>query len=137
MLVEKVLNSADSVIKAPEKFNRPTIQSNGEVAVWREKIEFTTGHRLEVLDCYSRRQNGTETRNFSYHFMDSQGRLLFRLDTHGTGAPIGRPCHLHVGEEIIQEGDPRLGTFSLVRVDFPQAFRLANGHINGKKFPWE
>jgi hypothetical protein len=135
--VDRVLATAAHLIQAPDRFNHPKILTNGGVAVWREKITFTTGHRLEVMDCYSRLQRGMETRNFKYQFMDSDAGLLFRFDTHGKSLPLCEPCHLHVAAGQIFEGDPRLGQLSLVAMDFLRAFHLAHTYLDGGSFPWE
>jgi len=102
---------------------------------WKATISFATGHRLYVSEAYHRTTAGVE-RCPNYHFMDDGEGCIFRIDSHGQTAPFDEACHIHIGNDVYENGDRRLKGFDLVAVDFPAVFRLAYGHTVGKKFPW-
>lgn len=117
-----------------------TLEGEWSLIVWKANILFYSGHRLEILECYSRKLGGKVLKCLKYQFMDGQKRLIFRVDTHGTTVPLEESCHIHVGgtdEEITESCDPRLGSLRLEKINFLDVFRLVHCHLKDRKLPWE
>jgi len=76
-------------------------------------------------------------RDFSYHFMQADGTCIFRVDTHGEEKSYETPCHIHIGKEMFEAGDPALHGLSLNGVDFLTVFGWVHKYLKGKKMPWE
>lgn len=103
---------------------------------WSDEIEFLAGHRLVFSDNYSKLAGDKVIREFSFHFMDAAGKCIFRFDTHGVQLFEGMPCHLHIGEELVDEGDPRLRGYSLENVNFLTVHGLIHKYLEGHGLPW-
>jgi hypothetical protein len=113
---------------------------NWTIVRWEARIDFESGHALRVFELYTRNYPGAKVMKcVAYHFMDEGDRCVFRFDTHGGMCPVETPCHVHLGEkeEQFESGDGRLGGFSLERVNFLTAYRLAHRRIKAKSLPWE
>lgn len=140
--VERVLNNSRARYTIDD--DGPIIQQTPEgewsVIVWKARIQFHSGHNLEVLECYARKLRGQVLKCLNYQFMDGEGQLIFRVDTHGIEVPLDACCHIHIGgaaEVITDNSDPRLGSLRLEDINFLGVFSLVFRHLKNKQLPWE
>lgn len=110
---------------------------NWSIITWRATIRFSAGHVLAVAEMYKRDSDGSIGNSFGYHLMDDQKQCIFRFDTHGECVAIGEPCHVHLGEELFENGDPRLCGYSLQGVDFFEAYKLSHMVFKSERLPWD
>lgn len=141
-LVREILWSRRDDISFPQNtgFIISPEQGPWETILWRADLLFdATGHILEVLETYGLDGEGKPLRQRRYRLVCSEGKEIFRLDTHGRECPFSEPCHVHTAHgEILENGDGKLSGYDLADIDFPKAFSLSYGYIfKYKKLPWE
>lgn len=104
------------------------------------KCKFHSGERLEVFEGYSRKNlKKSIQKNLSYQFMQADGSLIFRIDTHGIEISPEGACHLHIDgeQDLVLEGNARLNGFSLRDVNFLTVFPIVYDRVEGRALPWE
>jgi hypothetical protein len=103
---------------------------------WLNDIEFTSGHSLRILE-FHKRDGKQHLRKVKYHLMDADRRCLLRVDNHEQAVPFDDPCHIHLGNQQFDEGDPRLRGISLCGIGFPEVFSWVHKILDGTPLPWE
>jgi hypothetical protein len=111
----------------------------------RITCEFPDGSKLIVLEIFSRQpvskmrlSNGPVSKKKSYHYQNSSGDLIFRLDCHGVQVPLDGPLHLDIPNNPgLLDGDPLLRGASVAQADFFSALKWARMYIEGDLPPWE
>lgn len=107
-----------------------------EVIRWRLKITFYGGDSLAIMELHEK-QGQSHLRSVSYHLMNNQNECVFRIDNHGKLHPASAPLHIHIGQDMIEDGDPRLNGLSLHRIGFMEVFGWTHQHLHGKQLPWK
>lgn len=135
--IERIVNTVQNV-EVSKKIGPTWIPNKKEwlVVTLRIEFEFHSGQVLVITDNHKRMDIRSQpARRFSYYFGDDSGRI-FLIDTHGKH---GEPCHAHLyaGKLRFEEGDNRLGGFSLSTISFPKVFGLVAKYLEGKPFPWD
>jgi hypothetical protein len=79
---------------------------------------------------------GMTSRNFGYDLRDcSTGRLIWRIDNHGTWQPVGSRCHVHTNPD---DEDERLEHFEDSReTTFLYVMHCIKNHYTNKPQDWE
>jgi hypothetical protein len=75
-------------------------------------------------------------RNFSYDLRRcSTGRLIWRIDNHGSWQSIEEPCHVHIDPD---DEEARLPFFENSKITiFPYVMHCLKNHYTGKQQDWE
>jgi hypothetical protein len=139
--VERQLHSCRAEIGLDGPHYLPT-RNRWEAIFFKVIVQFPSGEVLDVGDYWQRRGREGLTHTFHYQFMEGDGTLIFRLDTHGEEIPYDGKCHVHVGpddrnETILEDDDARLHGYRLTQTSFINAFALAHLHLKGKSMPWD
>ena len=110
------------------------------VIMWRFEVIFPGHGILKAIESHSRTKNRSHLRKISYHFMDENKGLIFRVDSHQTQIPFGDCPHLDPGPRgapRIEEGDPRLVDNSLKDFDFLRMWDWVLDYISNRRVPWQ
>lgn len=105
--------------------------------------KFNDGSRLIVREIFSSDQSVWKSdrkilKKISYQYMDSEGSLIFRLDSHHLPVDLRSSLHLDIpGKRHIDEGDPFLHGLLIAKSDFFTAFEWICRRLSGQSFPWE
>lgn len=111
---------------------------NWKLIIWQFNVDFLSGERFEGFEAHSRR-DGEHFIKMSYHFMQADGELIFRVDPHQSAVPYGTFPHLHKGPSNdcrLKDGDWRLDGYSLRDFDFPRMWELVCQYLENGSVPW-
>jgi hypothetical protein len=103
--------------------------------VWKETIEFFTGHKLHIFEGH-KREGRDHMRRVKYHLMNDANECVFRVDNHDRPVPFSTPCHIHEGEMKFEDGDPHLQGMSLREIGFLEVMEWVLKIVEGKPLPW-
>jgi hypothetical protein len=135
MLLDKRNENATVDINGPRWIS----QKNNRVAVvFGARLEFESGHVLEISDDFLIEASGDEwSRKFAYFFGAPNGderERIFLFDNHGF---FGAAAHLDLGnDERLYAGDPGLNGFSPENVDIMDVCGFLDLYFDGSSLPW-
>lgn len=139
-LLEQAITSSHFILEY--KTEGPTARPNSpdwikrwSSIMWRGDFIFHSQHTGLAFEQYLRNSDGSIEKKLAYRLLDSNGEIMFRMDTHGRPIPYNFPCHLHQGSKTVKDGDKRLDGVSLLTFDFLDFWSLAQDHVEKGSLP--